>query len=65
MAQWPGIIEAYRDLLPVTATTPVVTLLEGGTPLLPAPRLSERLGARSRQALLWAMDDARCSGTAS
>src|SRR5271165_4368071 len=46
MAQWPGIIEAYRDLLPVSETTPVVTLLEGGTPLLPAPRLSERLGAR-------------------
>src|SRR6202167_5597801 len=46
MDAWPGIIEAYRDLLPVTAATPVVTLLEGGTPLLPAPALSERLGAR-------------------
>src|SRR5580700_763576 len=46
MDTWPGIIEAYRDLLPVTATTPVVTLLEGGTPLLPAPQLSERVGAR-------------------
>src|SRR2546429_6954893 len=31
---------------PVDAATPVVTLLEGGTPLLPAPRLSERMGAR-------------------
>ena len=46
MDVWPGIIETYRDLLPVTSTTPVVTLLEGGTPLLPAPRLSDRLGAR-------------------
>src|SRR6202167_3590507 len=46
MDAWPGIIEAYRDLLPVTAPTPVVTLLEGATPLLPAPRLSERAGAR-------------------
>src|ERR1700689_3111042 len=46
MAEWPGIIEAYRDPLPVTASTPVVTLLEGGTPLLPAPKLSERVGAR-------------------
>src|SRR6202522_1363553 len=46
METWPGIIEAYRDLLPVTAATPVVTLLEGGTPLLPAPKLSQRLGAR-------------------
>jgi threonine synthase len=39
------VIEEYRDLLPVTDATPVVTLQEGGTPLLPAPRLSERVGA--------------------
>ncbi len=45
-ASWPGVIETYRDFLPVTVSTPVVTLLEGGTPLLPARRLSERLGAR-------------------
>ena len=43
---WPGVIEAYRDRLPVSADTPVVTLLEGGTPLLEAARLSERTGAR-------------------
>ncbi|MGH9109358.1 MAG: threonine synthase [Acidimicrobiales bacterium] len=43
---WPGIIEQYRDLLPVAPGAPVVTLLEGGTPLVPAPRLSERVGAR-------------------
>jgi len=43
---WPGVIEAYRPLLPVTGVTPVVTLLEGGTPLLDAPRLSARVGAR-------------------
>ncbi|HEV2369332.1 MAG TPA: threonine synthase [Acidimicrobiales bacterium] len=42
---WRGVIEEYRDLLDVTPNTPVVTLLEGGTPLLPAPRLSERTGA--------------------
>ncbi len=45
MAGWRGVIEEYRDYLPVTDKTPVVTLLEGGTPLLPAPRLSERVGA--------------------
>ena len=39
-----GLIEAYRHRLPVTESTPVVTLLEGGTPLLPAPRLAARLG---------------------
>jgi len=45
-AAWPGVIEAYRALLPVTDDTPVVTLLEGGTPLLEAPRLSARVGSR-------------------
>ena len=43
---WRGVIEEYRDFLPVSSATPVVTLLEGGTPLLPAPRLSARVGAR-------------------
>ncbi|AXI79463.1 threonine synthase [Peterkaempfera bronchialis] len=42
--QWRGLIEEYRDRLPVTDTTPVVTLLEGGTPLVPAQLLSERTG---------------------
>ncbi|MBM0276897.1 threonine synthase [Micromonospora tarensis] len=41
---WRGLIEAYRDRLPVTAATPVVTLHEGNTPLLPAPVLSARMG---------------------
>ncbi|MBV9284356.1 MAG: threonine synthase [Acidimicrobiia bacterium] len=43
---WRGLIEEYRSFLPVSADTPVVTLAEGGTPLLPAPRLSERMNAR-------------------
>ena len=42
---WPGVIRRYAEFLPVTGATPVVTLLEGDTPLLPAPRLSERVGA--------------------
>ena len=42
---WRGIVEEYRDHLPVSASTPVVTLLEGATPLLHADRLSERVGA--------------------
>ncbi|MEV4626180.1 threonine synthase [Micromonospora sp. NPDC049523] len=41
---WRGLIEAYRDRLPVTDATPVVTLHEGNTPLLPAPVLSARTG---------------------
>ena len=40
--QWRGVIEEYRDRLPVGAATPVITLREGGTPLVPAPTLSER-----------------------
>jgi len=41
---WRGVIEEYRDRLPVTGDTPIVTLLEGGTPLLPSERLSEETG---------------------
>jgi threonine synthase len=41
---WPGLIEAYRPYLPVTETTPVVTLQEGNTPLIPAPALSSLIG---------------------
>ncbi|MEN3316079.1 MAG: threonine synthase [Acidimicrobiaceae bacterium] len=44
-AVWRGVIEEYREFLPVDEGTPVVTLQEGATPLLPAPRLSERVGA--------------------
>lgn len=35
-----GIIERYRARLPVTAATPVISLLEGSTPLIPAPALA-------------------------
>ncbi len=41
MIAWPGIIERFRPFLPVSASTPVVTLHEGNTPLIAAPRLAE------------------------
>ena len=41
--QWRGVIEEYRHRLPVSAKTPVVTLREGGTPLVAACVLSEML----------------------
>ena len=41
---WRGVIEEFRDALPVSAATPVVTLLEGGTPLIPAQAVSEIVG---------------------
>lgn len=41
---WPGLIEAYRDRLPIGDDWTPVTLLEGGTPLIHAKRLSEHTG---------------------
>jgi threonine synthase len=45
---WPGLIEAYREYLPVSEKTPVVTLLEGNTPLIPVPAIAERIGRQVR-----------------
>ena len=44
MQDWPGLIEAYRRWLPVSERTPVITLREGSTPLIPAPVIAERIG---------------------
>jgi threonine synthase len=41
---WRGVIEEFRSRLPVSDATPVVTLLEGGTPLIPAPFVSDLVG---------------------
>jgi len=41
---WTGVVRHYARFLPVTETTPVVTLLEGDTPLIPAPRFVESIG---------------------
>jgi threonine synthase len=41
--QWRGVIEEYRDRLPVSSKTPVITLREGGTPLVEAKNLSKIL----------------------
>ena len=43
---WRGIIEQYRSFLPVTPKTPVVTLGEGNTPLVRAPRLAEAIAPK-------------------
>lgn len=37
---WPGVIEAYRERLDIDPGTAAITLLEGNTPLVPAPALS-------------------------
>ena len=41
----PGVIERYRDRLPFAPDDPVISLGEGSTPLIPAPRLSARADA--------------------
>ena len=43
-ARGRGVIERYREFLPVTESTPIVSLGEGGTPLISSPRLSEIVG---------------------
>ncbi|MCA0437414.1 MAG: threonine synthase [Austwickia sp.] len=44
--QWRGVIREYEERLPMLVGAPVVTLLEGGTPLIPVEKLSQRVGAR-------------------
>ncbi len=44
--QWRGVIREYADRLPMLDGAPVVTLGEGGTPLIPAEHLSSLTGAR-------------------
>jgi threonine synthase len=39
-----GLIERYREFLPVSPATPIISLGEGNTPLISSPRLSERVG---------------------
>lgn len=43
-AGWKGLIEEYRNYLPVTDSTPVITLREGNTPLIPVPYISKMIG---------------------
>lgn len=42
---WKGVIERYKEYLPVSEKTPVVTLNEGNTPLIHSRFLSEKMGA--------------------
>ncbi len=44
--RWVGLIDHYREYLPVTDKTPVITLYEGNTPLIPAEFLNKITGFR-------------------
>ena len=41
---WNGVIPAYRELIDLPKQAPVVSLLEGNTPLIPLPALGKTLG---------------------
>ncbi len=40
---WKGVIREYYEFLPVSSKTPIITLLEGNTPLIPAPQIAKRV----------------------
>jgi threonine synthase len=44
---WPGVIEAYRRYMPFGDEVTAVTLNEGNTPLIAAPRLAEKLAPKA------------------
>ena len=44
MSAWRGVVREFREILPPISEAAVVTLLEGNTPLVPAPRLAKELG---------------------
>ncbi|MCX8030196.1 MAG: threonine synthase [Thermodesulfovibrionales bacterium] len=46
--RWQGIIYQYRAFLPISETTPIITLLEGNTPLIKAVNLQKTLGLQLR-----------------
>ena len=58
---WPGVIRRYAEYLPVTDATPIVTLLEGNTPLIPAPNLVEAIGGKFQLFLKYEALNPTCS----
>jgi threonine synthase len=58
---WPGVIRRYAEFLPVTAETPVVTLLEGNTPLIPVPNFVRAIGGNFDLRLKYEAMNPTCS----
>ena len=42
--RWPGLINAYKQYLPVTENTPIISLNEGNTPLIFSNSISNLIG---------------------
>ena len=45
---WPGLIEAYKQYLPVTNKTPIISLKEGNTPLIFSNSISNLIGNETK-----------------
>ena len=60
-AAWPGVIEHYREYLPVTDATPVITLQEGNTPLIRANNFVEAIGGNFELHLKYEAMNPTCS----
>src|SRR4051812_39859756 len=60
-ARGRGVIDRYREFLPVSDSTPIVSLGEGGTPLIFSPRLSDIVGRDSEVYLKYEGLNPTCS----
>ena len=58
---WPGVIHHYAEYLPVTSATPVITLLEGNTPLIRVPNFVEAIGGKFELYLKYEALNPTCS----
>ena len=61
LTSWPGVIRRYAEYLPVTDATPIVTLLEGNTPLIPAQNFVEAIGGKFQLFLKYEALNPTCS----
>src|SRR5688572_2019007 len=59
--RWQGIIHRYRAHLPVTAQTPIITLNEGNTPLIPAPNFVKSIAGDFELHLKYEAANPTCS----
>src|SRR5436190_5857469 len=58
---WPGVIRRYAAHLPVSDATPIVTLLEGNTPLIPASNFVAAIGGKFELYLKYEALNPTCS----
>ena len=63
MATWRGVIDAYRDYLPFGPDIGAITLNEGNTPLIQAPRLAEALAPGANLSLYLKYEGLNPSGS--